>query len=235
MEFTTLALLLAQVAIVILVSRGLGLITRLLGQPMVIAEMVAGIVLGPSLFGLLFPHAYAALFPTASVPVLTMLSQFGLVLVMVLVGLELDPALLRGRRRASVAISHTSIALPFVLGVGGAWWLYGTHAPKGVAFLPFALFLGTLYAWLSEAEVDLETMGVFSLIGLAYAFQFLWSPLLNRFDIPGLKRLGKRKQWMVPAQVVLGVILLTMSTLRRASRQAAPECGRFFGAFASGE
>jgi Kef-type K+ transport system membrane component KefB len=142
-EFTTLALLLAQVAIVILVSRGLGLITRLLGQPMVIAEMVAGIVLGPSLFGLLFPHAYAALFPTASLPVLKMLSQFGLVLFMFLVGLELDPALLRGRRRASVAISHTSIALPFVLGVGGAWWLYGTHAPKGVAFLPFALFLGT--------------------------------------------------------------------------------------------
>src|SRR5512139_267250 len=52
--------------------------------------------------------------------------------------------------------------------------------------LPFALFLGTLYAWLTEAGVDLETMGVFSLIGLAYAFQFLWSPLLNRFDIPGL-------------------------------------------------
>jgi Kef-type K+ transport system membrane component KefB len=142
-EFTTLALLLAQIAIVILVSRGLGLITRLLGQPMVIAEMVAGIVLGPSLFGLLFPHAYAALFPTTSLPVLKMLSQFGLVLFMFLVGLELDPALLRGRRRASVAISHTSIALPFVLGVGGAWWLYGTHAPKGVAFLPFALFLGT--------------------------------------------------------------------------------------------
>ena len=45
--------------------------------------------------------------------------------------------------------------------------------------LPPALFLGTLYAWLSEAEVDLETMGVFSLVGLAYAFQFLWSPLLD--------------------------------------------------------
>jgi len=79
--------------------------------------------------------------------------------------------------------------------------------------LPFALFLGTLFAWLTEAEVDLETMGVFSLIGLAYSFQFLWSPLLNRVDIPVMKRLGKRKQWIVLAQVVLGIILVTLSTL----------------------
>jgi PAT family beta-lactamase induction signal transducer AmpG len=79
--------------------------------------------------------------------------------------------------------------------------------------LPFALFLGTLYAWLTEAEVDLETMGVFSLIGLAYSFQFLWSPLLNRFDIPVMRRLGKRKQWIVLAQVVLGIILVSLSAL----------------------
>ncbi len=77
--------------------------------------------------------------------------------------------------------------------------------------LPFALFLGTLYAWLSEAEVDLETMGVFSLIGLAYAFQFLWSPLIDKVNIPGFARLGKRKQWMVPAQILLGVILIGLS------------------------
>jgi Kef-type K+ transport system membrane component KefB len=142
-ELTTLSLLLAQIAIVILVSRALGLVARRLGQPLVIAEMVAGIVLGPSLFGLLFPHAFGALFPAASLPVLKMLSQFGLVLFMFLVGLELDPSLLRGRRGASIVISHTSIALPFALGVGGAWWLRDGYAPKDVAFLPFALFLGT--------------------------------------------------------------------------------------------
>lgn len=79
--------------------------------------------------------------------------------------------------------------------------------------LPFALFLGTLYAWLSEAEIDLETMGVFSLIGLAYAFQFLWSPLLDRVDLPVMRRLGKRKQWIVLAQVALGIILVSLSAL----------------------
>lgn len=143
MELTALALLLSQIAVVILVSRALGLVARWLGQPLVIAEMVAGIVLGPSLFGLLFPQAFGALFPATSLPVLKMLSQVGLVLFMFLVGLELDPALLRGRRRASVAISHTSIALPFALGVAGAWWLHEGYAPKNVAFLPFSLFLGT--------------------------------------------------------------------------------------------
>ena len=77
--------------------------------------------------------------------------------------------------------------------------------------LPFALFLGTLYAWLSEAEVELETMGVFSLIGLAYAFQFLWSPLIDKVSIPGFSKLGRRKQWIVPSQILLGVILIALS------------------------
>ena len=80
------------------------------------------------------------------------------------------------------------------------------------AGLPYALVLGTLYAWLSDSgEIDLETMGVFSLIGLAYAFKFLWSPALDRVDIPGLRRLGKRKQWIVTAQVVIGAALLSLS------------------------
>ncbi len=81
------------------------------------------------------------------------------------------------------------------------------------AGLPYALLLGTLYAWLSDAEVDLETMGVFSLIGLAYAFKFLWSPVLDRVNIPVLGLLGPRKQWIVTAQLMLGAILLVLSTL----------------------
>lgn len=99
--------------------------------------------------------------------------------------------------------------------------------------LPFALFLGTLYAWLTEAEVDLETMGVFSLIGLAYAFQFLWSPLVDKLDLPVLHRLGKRKQWIVLAQVLLGVILLTLSTLDPKSALGWFSLLAAIGAFAS--
>lgn len=99
--------------------------------------------------------------------------------------------------------------------------------------LPPALFLGTLYAWLSEAEVDLETMGVFSLVGLAYAFQFLWSPLLDKVDIPGLRRLGKRKQWIAPMQLVIGIALVVMSGLDPRSALAWFSLLAAIGAFAS--
>ncbi|MEE4155377.1 MAG: MFS transporter [Erythrobacter sp.] len=99
--------------------------------------------------------------------------------------------------------------------------------------LPFALFLGTLYAWLSEAEVELETMGVFSLIGLAYAFQFLWSPLIDKVDLPFFQRLGRRKQWMVPAQILLGAILVAMSALEPKSQLGWFSLLAGIGAFAS--
>ncbi|MFZ9395214.1 MAG: AmpG family muropeptide MFS transporter [Erythrobacter sp.] len=99
--------------------------------------------------------------------------------------------------------------------------------------LPFALFLGTLFAWLTEAEVDLETMGIFSLIGLAYAFQFLWSPLIDKLDLPLLRRLGKRKQWIVPMQVLLGTILVTMSLLDPKSQLGMFSLLAGIGAFAS--
>lgn len=99
--------------------------------------------------------------------------------------------------------------------------------------LPFALFLGTLYAWLSEAGVDLETMGVFSLIGLAYAFQFLWSPLLDRVDVPVMRKLGKRKQWIVLAQVLLGVILVTLAALDPRTQLGWFSLLAAIGAFAS--
>jgi len=79
--------------------------------------------------------------------------------------------------------------------------------------LPFALLLGTLYAWLGETGVDLETMGVFSLIGLAYAFKFLWSPLVDRGRVPMLWRLGRRRSWLVPIQALVGLVLVALSAM----------------------
>jgi Kef-type K+ transport system membrane component KefB/nucleotide-binding universal stress UspA family protein len=132
----------AQIAAILVVSRLLGLGARAIGQPLVIAEITAGIVLGPSLLGWLAPEAYAVVFAEESLGVLQLVSQLGLVLFMFLVGLELDPTLLRGRAHTSVAISHTSIVVPFALGAAVAPFLHGMLAPEGVALLPFTLFLG---------------------------------------------------------------------------------------------
>ncbi|MFL6766275.1 MAG: AmpG family muropeptide MFS transporter [Sphingomicrobium sp.] len=69
--------------------------------------------------------------------------------------------------------------------------------------LPFALLIGTLNAWLGEAKINLATIGVLSWIGLSYSFKFLWSPLVDRFKLPLLERVGRRKSWIVLCQAVL--------------------------------
>lgn len=137
-----LALLIAQLVVIIAVARLLGLLARRAQQPTVVAEMIAGIVLGPSLLGLLAPNIEAALFPPASLGVLGLLSQFGLILFMFLIGLETDLRLLRGRGTQSVVISHASIIVPFVLGAVLANFLDPALAVPGVASSSFTLFLG---------------------------------------------------------------------------------------------
>jgi PAT family beta-lactamase induction signal transducer AmpG len=69
--------------------------------------------------------------------------------------------------------------------------------------LPYALLIGTLNAWLGEANINLATIGVLSWIGLSYSFKFLWSPLVDRFPLPLLDRLGRRKSWIILCQSVM--------------------------------
>jgi Kef-type K+ transport system membrane component KefB len=142
LESSDLSALLLQIAVIVFVSRALGIVTRWLGQPLVIAEVLAGILLGPSLLGWLAPSGMTALFPPPTLPTLKLLSQVGLVLFMFLIGLELDPKLLRGRTHTSVVISHTSIVVPFGLGAIMAWWLYDVYSEPTVPYLSFVLFLG---------------------------------------------------------------------------------------------
>ncbi len=139
---TILLTLTTEIGVIIAVSRLLGLWCRRLRQPQVIGEVVAGILLGPSFFGWIAPRASAAFFPPETMPFLKVLSEYGIVFFMFLIGLELDPALLRERGRAAMAISAVSIVLPFVLGALFAVSAYETLAPPGVATLPFALFIG---------------------------------------------------------------------------------------------
>jgi Kef-type K+ transport system membrane component KefB/nucleotide-binding universal stress UspA family protein len=137
-----LPLLIAQAIIVVALSRAVGVAARRIRQPMVVAEIVAGIMLGPSVLGWLAPGVSAALFPRESLAALQLLSQIGLILFMFLVGLEFDTGLLRGRGRASVVISHTSIIVPFGLGALIALYLYPRLSPPSVPFSSFTLFMG---------------------------------------------------------------------------------------------
>src|SRR5262245_64663554 len=107
-----LARFIVQAMAIIALSRLVGLVARRMRQPMVIAEIVAGIALGPSLLGWLAPQVKEAIFPAESMGLLGAMSQVGLILFMFLVGLELDPKLLRGRAHTSVAISYASILVP---------------------------------------------------------------------------------------------------------------------------
>ena len=137
-----LPVFLAQIAIILAVARLLGAALRRLGQPQVVGEMLAGIVLGPSLLGWVAPGAYALLFPIGSVRFVGAVSQLGLLLFMFLVGLELRLEDLRGNGHAAVLTSHASIVTPMVLGAALALVAYPLAAPPSVSFVPFALFLG---------------------------------------------------------------------------------------------
>jgi Kef-type K+ transport system membrane component KefB len=133
--------LLAMLAVVV-TARVLGSVMRRVGQPRVVGELVAGLLLGPSFLGRVAPGLASALLPPVAVQALGVLSQVGVVLFMFLVGLELDPRSLRERSHASIAISHASIVVPFLLGSALALWLYPGFSPAGVSFGVFALFIG---------------------------------------------------------------------------------------------
>ncbi|MFA9190548.1 cation:proton antiporter [Flavobacterium sp. FZUC8N2.13] len=137
-----LAILLAQIVTIILVARLFGWFFRKIGQPSVIGEMIAGIVLGPSLVGMYFPEFSALLFPAASLGNLQFLSQIGLIFFMFVIGMELDLKVLKNKAHDAVVISHASIVIPFALGLTLAYFIYPIFAPMGVEFSSFGLFLG---------------------------------------------------------------------------------------------
>lgn len=137
-----LPLLIVQMLVIVLATQFVGAVATSLRQPAVIGEIAAGLLLGPSLVGAVWPAAYAFLFPVDSLDILRLLSQVGVILFMFTVGLDVDTAHLRQRAPTAIAVSHFSIVVPFLLGVAAALGLYQSYAPAGVPFHSFALFMG---------------------------------------------------------------------------------------------
>lgn len=139
---TPLHIFLLQIIVILIASRIFAWLCKKIGQPAVIGETVAGIILGPSLISTAFPSFAGFVFPKPSLGNLQMVSQVGLILFMFVIGMELDINIIRRKARSAVVISITSIVLPFALGAGLAYYLYNFFAPKDVPLHAFALFMG---------------------------------------------------------------------------------------------
>ena len=197
--------LLLQIVLILTLSRIMGLIFRYLHQPQVMGEMIAGIMLGPSVLGAIAPATAAAVFPAQSVQLLNILSQLGVIFFLFLVGLELDPKLLRKRGHQAVIISHASIIAPFLLGAGLSLYLYPrlfNDAPK-MPFTSVALFMGAamsitafpvLARILTERNIHRTKIGAIAITCAAVDDVTAWCMLafvvgIARADglVPGLK------------------------------------------------
>lgn len=179
----------ADIAIIVVVARAMGALFKRIGQPAVVGEILAGIALGPSLLGALPGDLTERVFPLEVRPFLTVIAQLGLVMFMFIVGLELDPKLVRGKERVAAVISFSSVMLPFIAGVGAAALLYGAHdvvAGEQVDFVAFALFLGAsmsvtafpvLARILTERGMHRTQLGVLVLACAAVDDVLAWSLL----------------------------------------------------------
>lgn len=167
-------LLFVQLAFILLACKAVGSLACRLGQPRVVGEMIAGVMMGPSLFGLLFPELQENFFPKESKTVLYCLAHIGLSLYMFVVGMEFRTDLLRTKLRGAVFISLAGILAPFAMGAIMGWWLFerGGFFTNKVTLGQSLLFLGTsmsITAFPMLARIIVErglsgsTMGTLSL------------------------------------------------------------------------
>ena len=219
-EGDLLHVLLALV-VVIATARAMGWVFRSANQPPVVGEILAGIVLGPSLLGRCVPGAEAYLFPAMVGPYLNIIAQVGVILYMFLVGLELDPALLRKRGHSTVAISHASIVLPFILGATIALYLYPKLSTSDVPFTCFSLFLGVsmsvtafpvLARILTDRGIHKTRMGAIALTCAAVDDVTAWCMLAFVVSVARAEAAGA----VATIAMALGFIVLMLVVIRPA-------------------
>ncbi|MCC2671750.1 MAG: sodium/hydrogen exchanger [Armatimonadetes bacterium] len=142
-EAVLLAVIL-QLVVIIAVARLAGILSRRLGHPMVVGEVLAGLLLGPSVLGRLLPTFSEALFPASTSGVINIISQIGLILLLFLIGLEFDFGHIRSHGKTAAVVAISGIALPFALGLALAHWMQ-PYFP-GVNPTGFSLFIATAHS-----------------------------------------------------------------------------------------
>jgi Kef-type K+ transport system membrane component KefB/nucleotide-binding universal stress UspA family protein len=148
------ALFIAQIVLLLLTGRLLGEFMQLLGQPGVMGQLLAGILLGPSVFGMLWPQAQHAIFPSGpeQKAMLDAVSHLGILMLLLLTGMATDLNLVKNTRRAAVSVSAAGIIIPFICGVTLGQFLPEAMLPRPDQRLITSLFLGTA---LSVASVKI--------------------------------------------------------------------------------
>lgn len=217
-----LSRLFVQLLLVIVLAQVAGRICRRVGQPAVVGEIIMGILLGPSLLGLLAPEAFAFVFPSDSLETLSLLSQIGVCLYMFVVGMELDVRQLRTNSHVAIAVSHVSIAFPYLLGVLLAYFLYSDLAGSGTTFMSFALFMGismsitafpVLARILQERGISRTFLGSTAMTCAAVDDVTAWTILAFVVAIAGTTSLTS---FSLNTLLVLAFIVIMMLGVRRA-------------------
>jgi Kef-type K+ transport system membrane component KefB len=230
-------ILLLQIAVVLAAARVARWLILPLGQPPVIGEMVAGLLLGPSLFGWLMPESSATLFAAPTLPALNALSQLGLVLFMFFVGVRVDAHQVKARRNVAMVTSATSIVVPFVLGAWLASSLHGRLAPAGIGVLPFALFFGaalsiTAFPVLARILIDQQLLttelGVMAITCAAFDDVTGWLILAGITTL--VRPDGASNLFSVRLLSFVGYLAIMVVVIRPALRWFVRRRGRAFGA-----
>lgn len=212
---------LVALALILITARALGELFARLGQPPVMGEVVGGIVLGPSLLGHVAPAVYAQLLPDTILPFLGVHAQLGVILYLFLVGLELDPGLLRRCGHATLVISHASIIAPFLLGSALALGLYPVVSSADVPFTAFALFLGVslsvtafpvLARILTDRHISRSQMGTVALTCAAIDDATAWCLLAVVLGV-AQARASEAIRTVALTITFIGVLLLVVAPL----------------------
>ena len=230
-----MTLLLLQMSIVLLVTLACGWAARKVGQARVVGEIIGGIVLGPSVFGRLFPHSADALFPKASLATLETLSTVGLILFLFLIGMELDYKQLYRQRVTALLSSLTSIVIPFLAAVLLAHSLRARFAPHGVGSMPFVLFLGismsitafpVLARIIEERGIQATSLGTVAILCAAVDDVVAWLLLavaLTLIDINGSPASLAMRFVGLAAYLAFMLLVVRPLAARAVARRRRPE------------